>query len=67
MKVKDLLKKIENKKQNVLFVDKIDNICISDILSKNDLLYNDKYNNEKIDKIKVENYGSFGIVIIIYI
>lgn len=52
MKVKDILKLIEDKKQYIEFID--NNYVSYGIYTKNDLIYNDKFNNNKIVKISTQ-------------
>lgn len=53
MKVKDILKKLEDPKIYIEFKD-IQSYCSYGFYSKNDLIYNDKYNNENIKKINIQ-------------
>ena len=65
MKVKDILKNIEDKKLYIEFID-LKSGASYGIFTKNDLIYNDKFNNDKIKKINFQ-YISTKRIMLIYI
>ena len=63
MKVKDLLKKISDVKLYIEFIDK-QSYTSYGFYTKNDLIYNDKFNNDKIDNITTQYYDNKRILVI---
>lgn len=53
MKVKDILRKLEDKKIFVEFIDNQSGASYG-FYSKNDLIYNNKFNNDTIKKINIQ-------------
>ena len=65
MKVKDLIKKIEDQKIYIEFIDLQSNSSYG-FYNKNDLIYNDKFNNYKVKKINIQ-YIQNKRLLVIYI
>ena len=63
MKVKDLLKIISDVKLYIEFIDK-QSYASYGFYTKNDLIYNDKFNNYKIDKITTQYYDNKRLLVI---
>ena len=63
MKVKDLLKKISDVKLYIEFIDK-QSYTSYGFYTKNDLIYNDKFNNYKIDNITTQYYDNKRLLVI---
>lgn len=63
MKVKDLLKIISDVKLYIEFIDK-QSYTSYGFYTKNDLIYNDKFNNYKIDNITTQYYDNKRILVI---
>ena len=53
MKVKDILKKINDKKLYIEFIDNQTGASYG-FYSKNDLIYNDRFNNDTIKNINIQ-------------
>ena len=63
MKVKDLLKIISDVKLYIEFIDKQSYTSFG-FYTKNDLIYNDKFNNYKIDNITTQYYDNKRLLVI---
>lgn len=63
MKVKDIIKLINDCKLYIEFIDKQSGASYG-FYSKNDLIYNDKFSNDKIKKINVQYFDGKRTLII---